>query len=170
MEWLVVRCLFPRKQGTIVGHGQHPLSVVDLPTVKENKMRILIAGADRSTLSILGEFFLDRGHESEITRNGVECMSGLRGFIPDLLVMKFDILWGGCDGVMETMNGDPRLAEIPVVLFTETYKQPALKAYPRIIARMTHPFQSRELSRLDVLLNEMESTRVVASFAANGNG
>ncbi len=52
----------------IVGLGQRPLSVVDLPAVKENKMRMIIAGADRSTLTSLGEYFLNSGHESEISR------------------------------------------------------------------------------------------------------
>ncbi len=130
-------------------------------------MRIMIAGADKDTLTSLGAYFLDRGHASAIIRNGLECMDGLRGFVPDLLVMEFNMLWGGCDGVMATMNDDSRLTEIPVVLFTETYKQPTLEEYPRIIARLTHPFQSHELTRLDEFLNEMESSRTVASFATS---
>jgi DNA-binding response OmpR family regulator len=152
------------------GHGRHALSVVASQTVKENTMRVMIAGTDRNTLISLRAYFSDRGHESEISRNGVECMVGLREFVPDLLIMEFDILWGGCEGVLATMNADPRLTEVPVVLFTETYKQLALDTYPKIIARLTHPFQPHELRRLNELIDNMDAARAVDTSSAKRNG
>jgi CheY-like chemotaxis protein len=122
-------------------------------------MRLLIAGADIVTVSGLAAHLTDCGHISLFARNGRECRAALQSFIPDLLIMEFDILWGGSDGVLDAMNGDPRLREVPIVLFAECYKQAEFSENPRIIASLTKPFQPNQLSRLNSLLENMSATR-----------
>jgi CheY-like chemotaxis protein len=122
-------------------------------------MRVMIAGADLSTLSSLRYHLSSLGHKTEIARNGWECLEGLHGFVPDLLVMELDIYWSGSDGVISTLIDDPRLNGIPVVFFTEINKQLPLEEYPRIIAQLKQPFQVHDLSQLRELLDSMELTR-----------
>ena len=122
-------------------------------------MLLLIAGADIGTLSGLAAYYTDCGHISLFARNGRECRAAVQSFIPDLLIMEFDILWDGSDGVLRAMNGDPRLREVPIVLFTECDKQAELSEYPRIIASLTKPFQPNQLFRLNALLETMNATR-----------
>jgi CheY-like chemotaxis protein len=100
-------------------------------------MHVMIAGADKATVNELASHLTDCGHRSEFARNGVECMAALHGFTPDLLLLEFDLLWGGCDGVMAVMNDDPQLENIPVALFAVKCKQIETQEHPRIIATLS---------------------------------
>jgi DNA-binding response OmpR family regulator len=130
----------------------------------------MIAGADKDTVNGLATHLTDCGHRSKFVRDGVECMAALRGFMPDLLLLEFDLLWGGCDGVMAVMNDDPQLENIPVVLFAERYKQTETQEQPRIIATLAHPFHPRDLSSLNDLLRSMSARRIDDSVSAHRNG
>ncbi|TVQ03491.1 MAG: hypothetical protein EA381_01365 [Planctomycetaceae bacterium] len=107
---------------------------------------------------------------STIARNGSECRAGLSKFAPDLLVMELNVFWSGYEGVMATLIDDPQLNEIPVVFFTEFFEQSPLEENPRIIAQLKHPFQTQELSRLRLLLDEMEAARAVNSLCLKQRG
>ncbi|MDP1560686.1 MAG: hypothetical protein Q8M16_04760 [Pirellulaceae bacterium] len=122
-------------------------------------MRVMITGADHSTLSRLESYLTILGHETTIAMDGMGCQAGLCQFLPDLIVMELDYSWGGYDGVMATLIADPGLNEIQVVFFTSNSQQLPLKSSPRIIARLRHPSQSQELSRLRDLLDNMELAR-----------
>jgi len=130
----------------------------------------MIAGADLNTLSSVESYLSKLGHVSKIARNGLECLTGLRGFVPELLVMEFDIYWSGYDGVMTTLNDDPRLKGIPVVFFTESRKQLPLEAYPCVIAHLKHPIHSHELSRLRAFIDTLESRRAMKTTPPKRNG
>jgi len=133
-------------------------------------MRVMIAGADISTLSSVESYLSNLGHVSTIARNGSECRAGLSKFAPDLLVMELNVFWSGYEGVMATLIDDPQLNEIPVVFFTEFFEQSPLEENPRIIAQLKHPFQTQELSRLRLLLDEMEAARAVNSLCLKQRG
>jgi DNA-binding NtrC family response regulator len=66
----------------------------------------LLADPDEVLLEIVQSFLFDRGHEAEVASNGLECMSWLRQFVPDVLVLDQDLLWGGSDGVLARMIDD----------------------------------------------------------------
>lgn len=82
-------------------------------------MRVLIADADEAFLEILQSFLWDRGHEVEIASDGLECLSMLHEFLPAVVLLDRDLLWGGADGVIAQMCEDPNLADIPVILVTD---------------------------------------------------
>jgi DNA-binding response OmpR family regulator len=82
-------------------------------------MRVLIADADPALLEILQSFLRGRGHEVEMAGDGLECLSTLRRFAPDVLVLDRDLLWGGGDGVMAHMREDPSLADVPVIVLAD---------------------------------------------------
>jgi DNA-binding response OmpR family regulator len=82
-------------------------------------MRVLIADTDDEFLEILQSFLRGRGHAVEIAGDGLECLTMLREFAPDMLVLDRDLLWGGGDGVMAYMREDPSLAGVPVVFVAD---------------------------------------------------
>ncbi len=130
-------------------------------------MHVMIAGADKATVKRLATYLTDCGHRSEFARDGVECMAALHEFTPDLLLLEFDLLWGGCDGVMDVMNDDPQLENIPVVLFAEKLKQIETQEHPRTIATQANPFPPRDLSSLNDLLRSMSLRRIDDSVSAH---
>lgn len=133
-------------------------------------MRVMIAGADTSTVNKLASHLTDCGHGSKITRNGLECVAALRVLIPDLLILEFGILWGGGAGVMAVMDGDPDLVNVPVVLFAGSDQQPEFRKHPRIVASLTRRVQPCELSGLSGLLVNIASICGVARFPGKRMG
>lgn len=122
-------------------------------------MNVMIAGADKDTANKLATQLTICGHRSEFAKNGVECMASLRGIMPDLLLLEYNLLWGGCDGVMAIMNDDPQLENIPVVLFAEKHERIKTHERARSAAMLIHPFQPQDLSSLNDLLRGMSSRR-----------
>jgi DNA-binding response OmpR family regulator len=82
-------------------------------------MRVLLAGPDHAFLEVTQSFLWDFGHEAEIASDGIDCISILREFLPDVLVLDRDLLWGGSDGVLALMADDSLLSETAVVLMGE---------------------------------------------------
>ncbi len=108
-------------------------------------MRILIADADRNFLESVQSSLWDRGHDAELATTGLECSAILYRFIPDVLIIERDLLWGGCDGILAKLQDSPELSRIPVIILA-SHPQEAdpSPASPNIIARMQKPCQLRE--------------------------
>src|SRR5262249_2199386 len=60
----------------------------------------------------------DHGYETETASDGLDCVSKLRSFLPDVLVLDLDLLWGGGDGVLAHIREDATLPRVPVILMT----------------------------------------------------
>jgi DNA-binding response OmpR family regulator len=73
-------------------------------------MRVLLADPDDVFLEVAQSLLWDRGHEA------VECMSILREFLSDVLVLDRDLRWGGSEGVLALVKEDQLLARISVIL------------------------------------------------------
>ena len=109
-------------------------------------MRVVLADSDHELLELVQSFLWDCGHEAEIASDGLECISILREFVPDLLVLDGDLLWGGSDGVLALMDEDLLLSEIPVVLTAEGDMADELVALSRWpVACLTKPYRLGEL-------------------------
>jgi len=80
-------------------------------------MRVLIAGGDTEFLELEQRFLSHCGHDATIAHDGLECASILQHFIPDVVVIDCELLWGGSDGVVAIMLEDPRLSQTPVILW-----------------------------------------------------
>ena len=110
-------------------------------------MRILIVSPDEGFVEILQAFLWDHGHEGEIACDGLECITVLREFQPDLLVLYDDLPWGGSEGVLAWLREQPVLSEIPVILVTE----PGAREHSNggvaapIVSRLQKPFRLNDL-------------------------
>ncbi len=108
-------------------------------------MRILIADADQNFLEAFQSSLWDLGHDAELATTGLECSAILYRFIPDVLIIERDLLWGGCDGILAKMQDNAELSRIPViVLATDPQESDPSPASPNIVARMHKPCQLRD--------------------------
>ena len=78
-------------------------------------MKVLIADGDELLLETLQSFLWDRGFEAEIAGNALECLTVLRAFEPDVLVLADELPWDG-EGAIVRMQNLSTLTRIPVIL------------------------------------------------------
>lgn len=120
-------------------------SVTTHPPVKRVTMRILIADSDRTFLENFQSYIWDNGFDAETATTGLECSAILYRYVPDILVIDRELLWGGCDGVLAKMQADPTLAQIPIIiLMTYTEDESQSFSNPNVVAWMQKPFQLRD--------------------------
>jgi two-component SAPR family response regulator len=119
-------------------------------------MRVMIAGSDNATLLQLALYLTNLGHEVGSVTNETECQAVLDKFLPDLIVMEFDVFWSGYDGVMAVLMNKSVSDEFSVVFFADFHKQILEELCPYIMVRLGHPLQSRDLIKLGDLLEDME--------------
>jgi two-component system, sensor histidine kinase and response regulator len=82
-------------------------------------MRVLVVDDEADIRDSLQELFQDEGFAVTTAANGSEALDSLRGEqLPCVVIL--DLLMPGLDGneVYETMQRDPRLAKIPVIVST----------------------------------------------------
>ncbi len=63
-------------------------------------MRLLIADSDPALADIYQSFFSNDGHDVEMAADGVQCLESIRQHLPDVLVLEYELPWGGGDGVL----------------------------------------------------------------------
>ena len=108
-------------------------------------MRILIADADATFLEAFQAYMWENGFDAETSTNGLECSEILNRFIPDVLVIERNLLWGGCEGVLAKMQNDPRLLQIPiVVLVSNSEDEYDTLSNPNVVAWLRKPFLLRD--------------------------
>lgn len=82
-------------------------------------MKILIVDDEQDLLDSLAEFFQDEGFSVATARNGAEALAQLgNSDLPSVVIL--DLLMPVMSGieVYETMQSNPRLARLPVVVST----------------------------------------------------
>ena len=108
-------------------------------------MRILIADADWTFLESFQSSMWDRGHDAELATTGLECSAILYRFIPDVLIIERDLVWGGCDGILTRMQDSADLSQVPVVILVSDLRDtdPDL-ASPPVVAWIQKACQTRD--------------------------
>ena len=121
----------------------------DFVDLKGSSMRLLIADGDRAFLEILRRHLRDRGHEVEIAIDGFDCITILRDFLPEIVILEHKLLWGGGDGVIALMRDDPTLSEIPIILTGEESRSEQFDVLvsPPHIDWLQKPFRLNDLLR-----------------------
>jgi CheY-like chemotaxis protein len=79
--------------------------------------RVMLAMANKPLLSAYCKLLACDGFEVTTATDGLWCMSLLRSFTPDVLVIDPALPWGGGDGVVAWMGEDRALARVPVLAF-----------------------------------------------------
>ncbi len=127
-------------------------------------MRVVLADTDAVFLEIVQCFLWDRGHEAEMATDGLECISILREFVPDVLVIDRDLVWGGTDGVLDIITDDLLLSNIAVILTADGNLDDDLLSRASLpVGCLTKPYRLGEL--LGHLSNAHGSRQPMHAFA-----
>jgi DNA-binding response OmpR family regulator len=115
------------------------------------KLSLLIADSDGSLAAIFRRF-LPTCYQVDTAQGGVECLSKLRNWAPDVLLLADSLRWGGADGVLAHMREDAHLRYVPVVLISDDIHAERLAcAMPPVVDRLARPFP------LTMLLNSIRA-------------
>jgi DNA-binding response OmpR family regulator len=118
-------------------------------------MRVLIANGDEAFLTVAQYYLSHHGHEVKIAKNGLESFAILRRYVPDVVVLERELLWGGSDGVRALMKQEPRWSEIPVILTSDNVltDESNAAASPSLAAQLQKPY------RLEDLIGHLQACR-----------
>jgi DNA-binding response OmpR family regulator len=104
--------------------------------------RVLIAEADADLRAIYQRFFSYHRWQVQTAGGGLECLAKLRQLPPDLLVLDWELPWGGGEGVLALMRENPRLLAVPVLLTSVLTSPKALADLlsPPVVQALRKPF------------------------------
>jgi len=90
----------------------------------EKPVRVLLADHDPSSLALYSLGLSRLGFEVATAVNGLDCVSQLRKFGPDVLILEPELLWGDGASVLARMREDEDVPSVPViVLYTRSSPQ-----------------------------------------------
>lgn len=106
-------------------------------------MRILVADPDESFMGILKSHLSQRGHATIFASNEGECISILRKYQTEMLVLAGDLAGG--DDVMTELNSNDNLSRLPVVLVSEVLDPAEPPSQRTALGWLRRPFRLSEL-------------------------
>jgi two-component system cell cycle response regulator len=129
---------------------------------KSNPARILVVDDDPDTVDILSRHLQGEGFVAIEALCGPDCLRIAQESEVDVILL--DLMMPGMDGfeVCQQLKGDPRTAEIPVILITARDDIEARAEGIRLGASefLTKPFSRRQLvARINSQLNILEAAR-----------
>lgn len=119
-------------------------------------MRVMMAGEGMLTLQAMQRYLRLLGHQVTIVDELRLLQSGATAEPPDLIVMEYNLTWPGSAAILDHWLADPDFRSVPVVFFSRNRFILEGRAVPRIIARVTRPFQPLMLADLVHFLDNME--------------
>ena len=110
-------------------------------------MRLLIADSDPTLADVYRSFFSRAGYDVEVAADGVDCLERTRQFLPDALVLEYELPWGGGDGVLANLREEYPAKPMGVVLITRdsSVRDVFDEWAPPVVDCLVKPFRLREL-------------------------
>lgn len=129
---------------------------------RSNPARILVVDDDPDTVDILSRHLQREGFVAIEAFCGADCLQIAGASEVDVILL--DLMMPGMDGfeVCQQLKGDPRTAEIPIILITARDDIEARAEGIRLGASefLTKPFSRRQLvARINSQLNILEAAR-----------
>lgn len=84
-------------------------------------LHVIVASEFHVAAERLRRFFSHRGYTIELVRSGVECLESLNRTLPAVLVLDWNLPWGGGAGVLACIRETAATASLPVVLLADRY-------------------------------------------------
>jgi DNA-binding response OmpR family regulator len=106
------------------------------------KQTLLIAEGDAELCDVYQRFFTERGYAVETASDGLDCLAKLRQALPAVLVLDWELRWGGGDGVLAWLREERAASGVPVVLTaTAGYSPEVVGALqPPVVQLLPKPF------------------------------
>jgi len=79
-------------------------------------IRVLLADGDEWLLASYRAVLCRNGFDVATATNGLECVDQLRTFLPNVLVLEPEMLWGQGDGILALMQENDDVPQVPVLL------------------------------------------------------
>lgn len=112
------------------------------------KLRLLIAESDLSLAELFGRFLRRSGYDVNLASNGVEFWAELNSNWPDLLVLDWELPWGGRSSILDRLYMSRSAVNLPIVLTTT--EDPSVgslcHATAKVTACLRKPFRLAELA------------------------
>ena len=83
--------------------------------------QLVIASAFDMVAERIQRFFSHRGFRVERADGGVECLGAVKRLLPDVLVLDWNLPWGGGAGVLACLRENEATAMVPVILLADRY-------------------------------------------------
>jgi DNA-binding response OmpR family regulator len=80
------------------------------------RRRLLIADACFTQAERVGQYFSRRGYEFDVVNDGLECIEKLAHSPPEVLILDWDLPWGGGAGVIARLRDVQQFSRAPVIL------------------------------------------------------
>jgi DNA-binding response OmpR family regulator len=103
---------------------------------------LLIAEGDAELCDVYRRFFAGQGCDVETASDGLDCLAKLRRGKPAVLVLDWELRWGGGDGVLAWLREQGATSGVPVVLMTTagSPQHPAVFTAPPVVDHLRKPF------------------------------
>ncbi|MCE9607900.1 MAG: response regulator [Planctomycetia bacterium] len=107
-------------------------------------MQLLLCESNESSLGELRDYLTGRGFDVEVASNGLQCLLLLREMRPDIVVLNWELPWGGGDGVLSVLQEEFRL--LPVVISTRNLSTVSRTLrYDGIVELIGRPLRPKEV-------------------------
>jgi carbon storage regulator len=144
--------------------GKASLGKASLGKASLAPTRVLIAAPNRCTLKSYADGLGARGAVVATAMTGLECIESLRAAVPEVLVLELNLLWGGEDGVLSMIAGEPELRPKCVMIVAQSRNPGALYRLSgfKVDDYQTSPLSADDLAnRICALLPDTRSETVV---------
>jgi DNA-binding response OmpR family regulator len=132
--------------------------------------QLLLCEPNEPSVEELRDYLIGRGFDVVVASNGLECLALLREVRPDVVVLNWELPWGGGDGVLSVLQEEFRL--LPIVLSTRNRSAVSRTLrYDGIIELISRPLRPKEvyagilnaLRRSENLCETMPDTQLAAA-------
>ena len=128
-------------------------------------MKLLIADSDATLSKIYTWFFQGEGYEVETVADALQCLLSVQREVPDLLILEYELPWGGAIEVLNQIGREQRFQNVPVILnsCTEVPESLRLQQVPPIVGCLLKPYRLKTLA--DWVQSVLEPPRGTIRFA-----
>ncbi|MEZ6060426.1 MAG: response regulator [Planctomycetaceae bacterium] len=132
-------------------------------------MLILLADSDATLSGIYRSYFSRQGFDVVAVTDGLQCLAAIRRMVPDVLVLEYELLWGGGAGVLASLREDSRTPLIDVVLISCDFAQDELahELISPVAGYLRKPFGLGHLLNLVLTVARNSDTRTTAGVPTN---
>jgi CheY-like chemotaxis protein len=108
--------------------------------------RILLASSARGWRELHQQFLCSHGFEVETAADGLDCVRKIRRFKPHVVVVEWEMPWGGGDGVLAWLHEEYELLPATVMIVSGNFEpENSPECCDSAISWLRRPFRSASL-------------------------